>query len=299
MDKIVITISEYIHHLLNEFSADEINCVISSIQAGINLLLLILTLVSVVCAFLAYKHQKLRGRKEASCNLAKVYAEDIVGRVCFINHVLEPSGYAEHVKSSVPFNKIEKFDMAEFKHLAQDYSAIQTRLNELDPVIIYGARIATAKSIDERHTLASEYSPMRQNKDDPSSKIVVAHPDLLISGFDQDMIDLMNKLEWFSMNFQYKIADEAILYQSLHQTFLSTVWLLYPYICGVNREGQAKYFTNTIWLFNLWRNRLHKLQKKALKEQKNRDRELEILKQQLDQAQRCRNEIPTYTGKPL
>ena len=54
------------------------------------------------------------------------------------------------------------------------------------------------------------------------------------------------------MNFNYNIADESVVYQSLHKTFLEVVYLLYYNIAVNNEPGDKKLFTNIIELYNLW-----------------------------------------------
>ena len=54
------------------------------------------------------------------------------------------------------------------------------------------------------------------------------------------------------VNFNYNIADESVVYQSLHKTFLEVVYLLYYNIAVNNEPGDKKLFTNIIELYNLW-----------------------------------------------
>ena len=74
--------------------------------------------------------------------------------------------------------------------------------------------------------------------------------------FDDTTLFLLNKLEWWSMNFIQKLADEDIVYQSLHQMYLKTCELLYFKIVRYN-EGDTteKYFTNVIALYVMWKER--------------------------------------------
>lgn len=42
-----------------------------TISAATDLGMLVITVVSVLCAFMAYRHQKKRSKKETACKLAK------------------------------------------------------------------------------------------------------------------------------------------------------------------------------------------------------------------------------------
>lgn len=66
----------------------------------------------------------------------------------------------------------------------------------------------------------------------------------------------LNNLEWFSMHFKNGVADDDVVYQSLHQSFLETVRLLYTQIAVLNDIPYEKYFINTIWLYNNWKNKM-------------------------------------------
>lgn len=80
---------------------------------------------------------------------------------------------------------------------------------------------------------------------------------------------LLNKLEFFSMHFTSKLADESVVYQSLHQVFLSTVKLLYGEIVYKNDvSGKDKYFTNTINLYNKWAERDEKMNKELVSKER-------------------------------
>ena len=63
---------------------------------------------------------------------------------------------------------------------------------------------------------------------------------------------LLNSLEYFSMFIRYNLIDDMIIYQSLHQVYLSTVRGLYLEIARLNTTGKDKYFTNIIETFNKW-----------------------------------------------
>lgn len=64
---------------------------------------------------------------------------------------------------------------------------------------------------------------------------------------------LLNRLEWMSMHFNTGLADEDIVYQSLHQLYLHTVALLYYRIAEKNSaELTEKYYVNVIQLYVEW-----------------------------------------------
>ena len=64
------------------------------------------------------------------------------------------------------------------------------------------------------------------------------------------------------MYFNSGVADEETVYQSLHQSFLAMVKILYFSIASKNESGKDKYFTNIIELYNNWADR-YQLQRES------------------------------------
>ena len=74
--------------------------------------------------------------------------------------------------------------------------------------------------------------------------------------FMSKLIDeVLNNMEYFAMHFTHGTADESVVYQSLHQTYLDMVLVYYYYIANLNTEASEKYYTNVITLFEIWRKR--------------------------------------------
>lgn len=283
---------------------------VSFAQTIINAILLIVTLISVICAFGAYRHQKLRSKKDAACSLAKYYANNIIPRINYIVGVFASSGFDEKVHKAFPLEVIKEFNYNEAVTIAKEEKEVlqlATELLNMDPRAIYSEKIRTAKTVDERHTLAKEYTVWKKDESGTKSTVSIIHTDILQDELMTTVQDLLNDLEWFSMNFHYNLADEQLLYQSLHQSFISNVWLLYLYIALCNKPGSGKFYTNTIWLFLLWRDRLRELQSQNLKEQAERtERIKELESQQASLKHECETvkkkndeNLPIYTGKPL
>lgn len=265
-------------------------------------LFLLATIISVFFAFKAYKHQKQRAKKEAACDLAKYYAENVIKRYSFVRFVMQVSGLEKRVKDLFPYDKLCHFDKNEMiKFLEKkevSYEDISNEFNDISPAAILSAKLIFSETIDDRHNLINEYLASLDKEPDI---ILPNNPKILQIEFFDSLYDFLNALEWFSMSCQYGIADEEILYQSLHKTFLSTVWLLYFYIAYQNVSNEDKLFTNIIWLFNKWHGRLYDVQQKAKKEQQK-------IEKKLDNANRKRIKVEeelngvhpeVFTGKSL
>lgn len=83
--------------------------------------------------------------------------------------------------------------------------------------------------------------------------------------FGKMTIGLLNNLEFFAMYFMNNSADEKIVFQSLHQTYIQGVELLYFDICRNNKSpGVDKYYINVIGLYRLWSDRVSTEREKLL-----------------------------------
>lgn len=78
--------------------------------------------------------------------------------------------------------------------------------------------------------------------------------------FHACIVETLNKLEEFSMYFNYKVADEETVYQSLHQTYRAIIKVLYIHIAYINDQNVNKYYTNITKLFICWENRFKEKQ---------------------------------------
>lgn len=278
---------------------------VSDIIALINCILtgffLLATIISVICAFKAYKHQKERARKEAACNLARYYAENIIMRHAFVSTAMQSADIEARAYELFPYKELSNFsesEMLEFlskKGVSQDM-AIDIFIN-IDPQAMLNAKLSFAPSVHEKVALAKEH--IITDKETGEKKI--AYPSFLQQEYHDKICDFLNDLEWFSMSCRYGISDEEILYQSLHTTFLSTVWLLYFYICYQNDTNEDKLFTNIIWLFDKWRNRLADIQLAAEREQAKVQRKIEAADRKRSCAEKklAQTKPKVHSGKSL
>lgn len=250
-----------------------------------SVLMLLVTIVSVYYAYCAYQHQKKRSKKEAACNLAKYYAEEIIKKFSDITYVYTKSGIAADIKNTLALKELNSFDRAEIEELLKDknsdFKTFASKIKNIDPAIILEARIIGSSTPEE----CAMYRKLRTKDADGNYQIIDA--DFLRTDFRHEIRYLLNELEWFAMNCQYRLADEQVLYQSLHQSFISTVWLLYFDISVYNENNEDKYFTNLIGLFCDWRNRLNKT---VTKKEKKRNRLLKKIN---------KVEAPVHRGRVL
>lgn len=232
----------------------------------VDLILLVVAIVSAICAFKSYRTQKEREKKAAACNLAKFYADDILEDVEFITRVFVISDLKKYIESNFSPQDFKNFDKDELlttlKKLSLSFEDVSSRFAKIDPQHILQCKIYLEKNVQQRGAIIDAYTIPR--KSDNSKKCYdIINPSFLQDEISDVISKLLNKLEWFSMNCKYGVADEKLIYQSLHQTFFSTIWMLYFYICRVNDSNEDKFYTNIIWLFDLWFERFCKITSQA------------------------------------
>lgn len=233
-----------------------------SFSALCDVLMLIVTIISVVYAYRAYQHQKDRCKKETACNLAKYYASNIIDKYGDIEYVFNTSGISKIIRDIFPLNKLQEFDKDELDRLFQEASLpvkdFEEKLHNIDPMSILGAQMSRACTPEERTNMITSYTKL-----DDDGKPKVVNELYLRVDFEREISGLLNELEWFAMNCRYGLADEELMYQSLHKTYISTVWMLYYYISHRNENNEDKLYTNLVWLFIKWRDRLSMIKQKT------------------------------------
>jgi len=247
---------------------------LGSLAAFSNIALLILTFISVKYAYQVYIHQKDRAKKDASCSLAKCFADYIIDQITFISNCLRASECTNIIEEIFPINSLILFDEGELYELTknnkENFEKLKLKMDSMDPVCIAQAMLIDAKTFQEAKQIRDHIGLMML---DDTSMITKAAQKLgerelgllreekqLLESFyafkyDSVLTELQNRLEWFALTCRYGLADEEMIYQSLHTVFLHTVWSVSYYISIRNVNADDKLYTNIIWLFNHWRNR--------------------------------------------
>lgn len=242
--------------------------------------------VSAICAFKAYRNQRERAKKASACELAKYYADNIITQGSYIESVYSRSKYTNLVKDKFPLDRIHSFTCQEMEaflgnddHVTQD---LAQKAFYVDPSCILASKLQCTSSVIDRSNFMAAYT-MPSEDDTPFE---IRNQSYLQTDFSNSIYMLLNDLEWFSMQCRYGVADEKLLYQSLHQTFLSDVQMLYFHISSRNINSEDKLFTNLIWLFQRWKSRLEKFKKKNQKDINRANRQVERAREKASRAGR-------------
>lgn len=202
-------------------------------------------------------------RKEKSIEMATIFQE-MFRDTTYIVHVLEKTKIKEKYYEKIKFNELKRFDYNELidKFGEKNLKEIENLSN---PKNLNFNEFANAYVIFNLANPSFISLVNGGNNDD----IKRAHT-ILITDFYDRRTEVLNKLEWFAMNFTSGLADEDVVYQSLHQVFLSSVKLFHFEISSRNINGtKDKYYCHIIELYKKWSEHYHAaLEKEKLIEEK-------------------------------
>lgn len=198
----------------------------------------------------AYRNPLHADRIKRAIELAEYYRVEILPNTTFIATLFSILKINERIKNIKEINAPLYFTSTESAQLiGQD--VIDEVMNIVcHPDIMALSLVNGIQKTDIRVIRENEYFlELAQDEDSTQFETYVAIKE---SELSLKIEGVLNKLEYFSMNFVSGVADESVIYQSIHQSFLSNVMLLYCWISKVNTSNCDKFYTATIWLFNKW-----------------------------------------------
>lgn len=224
------------------------------------------------------RHQK--EEREKAIKLAELYANKLVHNIAYLNGIYKKIGVEEKLRH-IRYDQLIEFDKYELEKIfSKDLiDEINNLLSNIDDDILINAALNLGNRIGEdwlndfmeakaTKTFVSEYNNEVQkeiastltesdlehfNEMINREKRKNAYYNLYYNRlYLETLQDTLNTLEYFCMYFNSGVADEETVYQSLHQSFLAMVKILYFSIASKNESGKDKYFTNIIELYNNW-----------------------------------------------
>lgn len=188
---------------------------------------------------------------QRAIDLSEYYKDNILKYLPAIVYIYDKTGISDILKK-IDLQSMEHFDEVEMQKLLtkKDIDELDD-LTKTDKFIkvfvnanyIYDLGFKMSESSEQQSTLSESKDVAYEIKLDKES----------VSAFVGNLFcDILNNMEFFSMHFSHCTADESVVYQSLHQTYLRIVHLLYFKIARMNKPSATKYYTNVIWLYKVW-----------------------------------------------
>lgn len=180
---------------------------------------------------------------QRAIELSEYYKDNILIYLQPLSYMFEETGITDIIQE-IHMEDIQHFDEAELNNLLS-----KDKIDEL-------GKLTTSKQFYDIFIKANSIynlgfhikigSLMQNDEYTEYGKEVIA---AFVSNL---FCKILNNMEYFSMHFSHYTADESVVYQSLHQTYLETVHLLFFKIARTNKMSETKYFTNVAWLYKKW-----------------------------------------------
>lgn len=199
--------------------------------------------------------------KEKAVELARYYKDYILNDILYINSVLKETG-ALSLLENIKNGDIDMFTNDELVSLVgeQIVKKIEEKIAALSNLEALVSLRQEYNEITNREpgiceAMMAKWREYTANKGSSSDNISQTLAICLCQDFGRIISDTLNNLEYFSMNFTTEVADENVVFQSLHQTYLKGVRALYFAIASQNSNPKDKFYTNIIKLYHIWAKR--------------------------------------------
>lgn len=206
-----------------------------------------------------------KDRIQNAINLASYYKDNILDNIAIIDSIYEDTGIKD-ILENMSLEDIKEFDQHELKVLLN--TDTRKRIEE----------IVNSKEFEEAIAKNSiiygfgEKAKFTTTTTDENGRIlgtVNINKMEMFREYANILMMLLNNIEYFAMNFTHETADESVVYQSLHSTYLSIMRILYFDNAQNNEIGEEKLYTNAIDLFNIWRDKATMQRKDGIERQRS------------------------------
>lgn len=208
-----------------------------------------------------HKDDANRASAEKAIELARMFQADIIPRISYCALVLGVIGQDKYEKSEKLQTHKLRFTKEEIER--KFGTNAEAEYKKMETSIKYKT-IMLAKR---------EYKKaMKEVAADDTADFFEQQKEIM--EFCCERSSLLNTLEWVAMMINTKVADEKVIYQSLHQVLLRYIRLEYPTIAFQNSEEKAEdqFYTNIIHLYRRWESRWESAHEKSEKERSKQER---------------------------
>lgn len=207
-----------------------------------------------------HKDATNRASAEKAIELAKFFQANIIPRISQCTFILGAIGQDKYEKDERLQNANLRFTKEEMVHKFGVNAE-----NEYDKMQDDIARILT---------IARDQYQKMANGSNAEKVFDFFDIPMKTRQFSEERSSLLNTLEWVAMMINTKVAEEEVIYQSLHQVLLRYIRLEYPTIALHNSEEKAEdqFYTNTILLYRRWEQKWEAAHAKSEREKEKQKR---------------------------
>lgn len=184
---------------------------------------------------------------QKAIDLSEYYKDNILSYIAPINYIFSKSGISD-ILSKIDKTKMKYFDEKELHTFLTDEDIAD--LKRIQQSEQFFSVVIKANSI---YNLGLSEDLVKYYQDNKNPRPLSSTDSEVLSTFlGKLIIKTLNNMEYFSLHFTHNVADESVVYKSLHQTYITLVQMLYYNIAIRNPLSPRKYFTNIIELYELW-----------------------------------------------
>ncbi len=185
-------------------------------------------------------------RIQKSIDLIEYYKDNILDKGVAIINIFRTAKISE-ILGKINNAKMREFNNYELHQLLSDDDI--SKLKEIEQSDSFITAIFIANESFNLNIPGITYC------DDSTIKIKNAQK-VLNAFMEHYLTKTLNNLEYFAMHFTHNLAEENVIYQSAHQTFIEIVESTYYHISSQNSSDSCcKYYTNLISLYNNWKSK--------------------------------------------
>ncbi len=256
---VLICLPQFIFKLswINRATTDGIEILLYSSQIISSIFVIAGTIIAVWQYYLSSTKRinELKfSRVEKAIELSEYYKENILGNYSFVKSVFDSCGITEmlHVKRSTC--ELKDFDINELKSIyskkeIEKFETLDQDKKFIDAII----KMSVAHNFGVKG-YTKELS-VEDEKKQGALKISVNPQEVFNDFYKTYIVQTLNNAEYFAMAFIHKAADESVIYQSIHPTFLEMCFVMYYYISVYSDPSVTKLYTNVADLYCVWRER--------------------------------------------
>lgn len=186
---------------------------------------------------------------QRAIDLAEYYKNNILKKYVVVQYVYKQSGLMDIV------HKINSKDLLNFDKKELYELLTKADINEIEKIRETDTFIRTVIEADKIYNLnfnLEKNAKIEKNVENGEVAFTIQKGIIIQKFMGNIVTEILNNLEYFAMHFTHETADESVVYQSLHQTYLIMVYVLYYNIAIMNEMDASKYYTNVIELYKNW-----------------------------------------------
>ena len=190
-------------------------------------------------------------RIQRAIDLAEYYKDNILPEFIVFQYIFVQSGIKKIL------DEIKPKDMVRFDREELNDNLSVAKREQLLKIMSSKEMINILRAAEKIY--AKEFSLLK-GVDEEGGELIANHA---MKAMSNALNKVLNNMEYFAMHFTHKTADETVVFQSLHQTYLKYVQLFYYNIAINNEKSEQKFFENVVQLYHTWYNENNKRKEEA------------------------------------